>query len=83
MRRPGLRITMRGSMLAIAVLAVYLAGYRALVRPDVFQESPSHPGQVTEFYPDAPRFCEVVFAPANWIDRALRPRYWARPGCVW
>jgi len=70
-------------MVAIAVLAVYLAGYRALVLPNIYEGSGRHPDQVAESYRCSSRLCLVVFAPANRLDRALRPRYWARPACVW
>jgi hypothetical protein len=84
MRLPGIvKPTVLRSMVAIAVLAVYLASYRALVLPVIYLGSEGHPDQVEASYRYAPRLCTVLFAPANRLDRALRPRYWARPACVW
>jgi hypothetical protein len=83
MRLPCVRITVHRWMVAIAALAVYLAAYRALVLPNIYNSSETYPDQVAEFYRCSPKFCTVVFAPANRLDRTLRPRYWARPACVW
>jgi hypothetical protein len=70
-------------MVAVAVLAVYLASYHALVYRDIRANSGRYPGQVHEMYGHAFRICGYLFAPANRLDRALRPRYWAVPSCVY
>jgi hypothetical protein len=70
-------------MVAMAVVAVYLASYRALVSRDIMVNSDRYPTQVHESYGHAPRLCGYLFAPANRLDRALRPRYWATPACVY
>ena len=83
MRLPGIRITTSRLMVAMAVIAVYLASYRALVERDIIGGVGRYPRQVSEWYAHAPRFCGYFFAPANRLDRALRPRYWAVPACVY
>jgi hypothetical protein len=37
-------------MAAAVIIAVYLASYRALVKPDDYRESRSYPGQAAAFY---------------------------------
>lgn len=73
---------MRAVILSLFVLAcsAYFGSYAALVRPTAW-ESPQYPGQVEEDYPRAEQaggaagqVCRRVYAPANWIDRQLRPR---------
>jgi hypothetical protein len=83
MRPPDIRITVRRRMVAMVVFAVYLAIYRALVLASILQKSQWHPDQVGESYRYSPRFCTVVFAPANLLDRSIRPRYCSKPACVW
>lgn len=74
---------MRRLMVATVIIAVYFAGYRALVVRNLYQESGSRPDQARESYRYAPRLCTVVFAPANRLHRMLCPRDWDRPACVW
>ena len=83
MRPPRIRITTGRLMVAMAVLAVYLASYRALVSCDIRSGAGRYSNQLDEFYIHAPRFCGYLFAPANRLDRALRPRYWEVPACVY
>ena len=82
MRTPGVRITTGRLTVAMAVIAVHLASYCALVSRDIMVKSDRYPTQVHESYGLAPRICGYLFAPANRLDRALRPRYWAVPACV-
>lgn len=67
----------------MAVVAIYLASYRALVSRVIYVGSPRYPQQVIESYDHAPRLCGILFAPANRLDRAIRPRYWAAPASVY
>jgi hypothetical protein len=83
MRLAGVRITTRRLMAAMLLIAVYFASYRALVTPSIYQESQRYRDQVGESYRCAPRLCTIIFAPANRLDRTLRPGYWAKPACVW
>lgn len=83
MRTPGVRITTGRLMVAVAVIAVYLACYQALVYRDIRADSDRYPAQVQEVYGHAHRVCVYLFAPANWLDRAIRPRYWATPASVY
>lgn len=82
---------MRTLFLAAFVLtcSAYVGSYAALVRPGLF-DSPRYAGQVEERYPCAERAgrraetaCRSVYAPANWLDRKLRPRAWDPPACIW
>jgi hypothetical protein len=70
-------------MRTTAVVALYLAIYCALVYRDLFHDSPSHRDQVVECYGAWPRFCAVVFDPANRLDRAIRRSYWSTPSSVY
>lgn len=83
MRLPRLRFTTGRLLVAVAMIAVYLASYHALVYRDIRANSDRYPAQAQEMYGHAPRFCDYLFAPADWLDRALRPRYWATPACVY
>jgi hypothetical protein len=70
-------------MIAVAAFALYLASYRDLVATNIFEDSAGHPDQVAETYRCFPHLCCLVFAPANQLDRLVRPRYWAKPASIW
>ena len=83
MKLPGILITTRRSMATMLFVAVYFGCYRALVTPVIYQESPTNREQVAESYRCSTRLCTIIFTPANWLDRVLRPGYWAKPACVY
>ena len=82
-RCPRVRLRLRGLMVMTATLAVYFWSYRTLVNRDLFHNSPVDRAQVEAQYPGPYRLGAIVFAPANQLDRLIRPHYWASPACVY
>lgn len=64
-------------MVVVALPLLYGGAYLAMLKPSTFF---SAPGDVVVHRDAAYRFggdtAAVIFAPANWVDRKLRPSYW-------
>ena len=68
-------------MVVLAAIA-YLGLYALLLRPDTFV--PCSLGSHFQWHLRVPRYrvggaaAEIAFEPLAWLDRKLRPNYWAR-----
>jgi hypothetical protein len=63
----------------LVLLALYAVCYLTLVQRWVSWSS----GRTEACYRLGDPFCQVWLAPAHWLDRWLRPGYWAPPTCVY
>ena len=67
----------------ILIAALYIAAYASLVQPDPQgKQYDADYEQIAARYRIGDDVCQYVFAPAEFLDRRIRPQYW-RFACVW
>ena len=85
-KRRWYQFSLRGLLLAILLMSVYLAAYKALLRPMIIPRE-GHMGTTYGYRkPDfliGGTLSQLVFAPLVWTDRRMRPDYWDNYSAPW